>query len=230
MLSLKIFSGNSSVFRLFSSTAATFSDAIIKTDEKPSRDEVWKRRVKFADPVIQRLEKPQSKIYYAPEWILENTPRMDEKYTPLIHNVMTPEKWEYQNKVWYTWIVLLITFKFRLFGRIITLCPRQVSPLTLAFRIINLTNCISGLPKPVEVFHCEESFHFSVRKVWPACEFSWRMKVDDALLQLNFKNNKVCLCCILKYNRRSWEKSHGNQGSRKIEVDFNMCFCLRIQK
>jgi hypothetical protein len=64
----------------------------------------------------------------------------------------------------------------------------------------------TGLPKPVEVFHCEESFRFSPKRTWYACQFVERMKVDDALLQLKFQNNKVsfkltfnlplCLGCV----------------------------------
>ncbi|KAI6215173.1 hypothetical protein M3Y94_00354500 [Aphelenchoides besseyi] len=61
--------------------------------------ELWKRRQQFAEPKIQRFEKPTQKVYYAPEWELGKTKNDDEIYHPRKDCNITPEKWDYQNKV-----------------------------------------------------------------------------------------------------------------------------------
>uniref|UniRef100_A0A915N137 sphingomyelin phosphodiesterase n=1 Tax=Meloidogyne javanica TaxID=6303 RepID=A0A915N137_MELJA len=51
---------------------------------------------------IQRFEKPTPRIYYAPEWRLDKSGRRDgnlDKYSPMNNYGVTPEKWEYLNKV-----------------------------------------------------------------------------------------------------------------------------------
>ncbi|KAI6176892.1 Endo/exonuclease/phosphatase domain-containing protein [Aphelenchoides bicaudatus] len=75
----------------------------------------------------------------------------------------------------------------------------------------------TGRPKPVEVFHCEQSFHYAPRKIWYACQFIWRMKVDDALLQLKFKGDKACLILtttIEKAMERATKEFHINDPSK----------------
>lgn len=84
--------------RLFSSTAATYSDAVVESG-KLSKEEIWKRRSQLAKPTIQRFEKPSSKFYYAPEWDITETEKKDEVYSPLKRCLTTPQKWEYYNKV-----------------------------------------------------------------------------------------------------------------------------------
>uniref|UniRef100_A0A1I7SQL0 Large ribosomal subunit protein uL22m n=1 Tax=Bursaphelenchus xylophilus TaxID=6326 RepID=A0A1I7SQL0_BURXY len=51
----------------------------------------------------------------------------------------------------------------------------------------------TGLPKAAEVFHCVENIHSSTRKMFYACQFAWRMNVDDAISQLKFKLGKTSL-------------------------------------
>ncbi|KAF7632815.1 hypothetical protein Mgra_00007804 [Meloidogyne graminicola] len=51
---------------------------------------------------IQRFEKPTPKIYYAPQWRLDKSGQRDEnieKYSPMNNYGVTPDKWEYLNKV-----------------------------------------------------------------------------------------------------------------------------------
>lgn len=99
MLSLRLL--NPALLRRLSFSAATFSDAIVTPEEdKPSAYTIWKRRQQFSTPGIQRFEKPEPKIYYAPEWKHKDViPFMDEQYNPRKNCLTTPEKWEYQNKV-----------------------------------------------------------------------------------------------------------------------------------
>ncbi|CAD5228880.1 unnamed protein product [Bursaphelenchus okinawaensis] len=121
----------------------------------------WKKRLQFAKPHIQRFETPVRKVYYAPEWELKKVEDPDKDiYSPLKNYGMTPEKWEYQNKVVWP--------------------PGYVVPET-------------GLPKPPEVYHCIENIHFAPKKMFTSCQFAWRMKVKDALIQLKFKGGKGTL-------------------------------------
>ncbi|VDO21424.1 unnamed protein product [Haemonchus placei] len=51
-------------------------------------------------PKLQRDEVLSSKVYYAPEWDLDKKPSKDADYpNPLKNYGVTPEKWEYYNKV-----------------------------------------------------------------------------------------------------------------------------------
>uniref|UniRef100_A0A7I5E973 39S ribosomal protein L22, mitochondrial n=1 Tax=Haemonchus contortus TaxID=6289 RepID=A0A7I5E973_HAECO len=51
-------------------------------------------------PKLQRDEVLSSKVYYAPEWDLDKKPNKDADYpNPLKNYGVTPEKWEYYNKV-----------------------------------------------------------------------------------------------------------------------------------
>ncbi|KAI1729098.1 ribosomal protein l22p/L17e domain-containing protein [Ditylenchus destructor] len=63
-----------------------------------SQEEIWDRRQKLSRPSIQRFEKPAPKIYYAPEWKIDQS-KENETYSPLYQYGTTPEKWEYYNKV-----------------------------------------------------------------------------------------------------------------------------------
>lgn len=60
-------------------------------------------RTKFPIPhftPIQRVEKQLPKIYYAPEWKIDNsTDQGLSKYSPVKNFGTTPEKWEYYNKI-----------------------------------------------------------------------------------------------------------------------------------
>ncbi|KAK0418360.1 hypothetical protein QR680_013519 [Steinernema hermaphroditum] len=68
--------------------------------ENLSNEEKWKLRSQFAKPTIQRFEKPSSKVYFAPEWDLSKKPNGDEgDVDPVKGYGVTPEKWEYYNKV-----------------------------------------------------------------------------------------------------------------------------------
>ncbi|VDK55520.1 unnamed protein product [Anisakis simplex] len=63
-------------------------------------EEAWHRRRELRKPKMQRDERVKPKLYYAPEWDLDKKPNGDEGYPdPLKGYGMTPEKWEYQNKV-----------------------------------------------------------------------------------------------------------------------------------
>uniref|UniRef100_A0A0M3IIR0 Large ribosomal subunit protein uL22m n=1 Tax=Ascaris lumbricoides TaxID=6252 RepID=A0A0M3IIR0_ASCLU len=63
-------------------------------------DEAWRRRIRLRNPTLQRDEQVRPKLFYAPEWDLSKKPDGEEGYPdPLKGYGMTPEKWEYQNKV-----------------------------------------------------------------------------------------------------------------------------------
>ena len=49
----------------------------------------------------------------------------------------------------------------------------------------------TGFPKAKEVFHCRESIHYSVKKMWYPCQMIRRMNLPEAIKQLKFKENKV---------------------------------------
>ncbi|KAK6042468.1 hypothetical protein COOONC_20028, partial [Cooperia oncophora] len=68
---------------------------------------VWNRRVQLRKPILQRDEVISPKVYYAPEWELDKKPNKDAGYPdPLKGYGMTPEKWEYYNKVVWPPIML----------------------------------------------------------------------------------------------------------------------------
>ncbi|MCP9259024.1 39S ribosomal protein L22, mitochondrial [Dirofilaria immitis] len=64
-------------------------------------EEAWKRRIQLRQPKLQCDEQIKPKLYYAPEWDLEKRHDGEEgEAHPMIgQNVMTPEKWNYYNKV-----------------------------------------------------------------------------------------------------------------------------------
>ncbi|CAD6199034.1 unnamed protein product [Caenorhabditis auriculariae] len=84
-----------------SSTFSPTSEPIPKVSpEDLSAEDIWERRLKLRTPKLQRDEKLSSKVYYAPEWALDKKPNRDEGFPdPLKNYGMTPEKWEYYNKV-----------------------------------------------------------------------------------------------------------------------------------
>ncbi|VDM68871.1 unnamed protein product [Strongylus vulgaris] len=62
--------------------------------------QAWNRRLELRKPKLQRDEILSAKVYYAPEWDLEKKPNKDAGFPdPLKGYGMTPEKWEYYNKV-----------------------------------------------------------------------------------------------------------------------------------
>lgn len=69
------------------------------SSDVPGPEDVWRRRRQFAQPHIQRDEKPNYKTWWAPEWDLTKTETSDEVYSPLRRRLMTPDKWRYQNQV-----------------------------------------------------------------------------------------------------------------------------------
>ncbi|KAF1762174.1 hypothetical protein GCK72_010436 [Caenorhabditis remanei] len=84
--------------RAVSTSSAAFSIPV-KKDELSAKD-VWERRSKLRIPKLQKDEQLSSKVYFAPEWDLEKKPNLDEGFVdPLKGYGMTPEKWEYYNKV-----------------------------------------------------------------------------------------------------------------------------------
>ncbi|VDN02342.1 unnamed protein product [Thelazia callipaeda] len=64
-------------------------------------EEAWKRRIQLRQPKLQCDEEVKPKVYYAPEWDLSKRhDGEDGEAHPLIdQDVMTPEKWNYYNKV-----------------------------------------------------------------------------------------------------------------------------------
>ncbi|GMR40589.1 hypothetical protein PMAYCL1PPCAC_10784, partial [Pristionchus mayeri] len=60
----------------------------------------WRRRSALHKPVLQRDEVIPPKVYYAPEWRLDEKANGDEGLPdPLKEYGMTPEKWEHYNQV-----------------------------------------------------------------------------------------------------------------------------------
>uniref|UniRef100_A0A0N4ZSI3 Large ribosomal subunit protein uL22m n=1 Tax=Parastrongyloides trichosuri TaxID=131310 RepID=A0A0N4ZSI3_PARTI len=95
MLSRKIFTNCiKSIASYSSQLPPTIGNVELTNAEK------WKRRSQLRTPKIQREEIIAPKLYYSPEWVLENDD--ETKYiTPLNNYGMTPEKWEFYNKtVW----------------------------------------------------------------------------------------------------------------------------------
>ncbi|CAG9531315.1 unnamed protein product [Cercopithifilaria johnstoni] len=64
-------------------------------------EEAWKQRIKLRQPKLQRDEQVRPKLYYAPEWDLEKRhDGVEGEAHPMIgQDVMTPEKWNYYNKI-----------------------------------------------------------------------------------------------------------------------------------
>ncbi|KAK6739785.1 hypothetical protein RB195_008341 [Necator americanus] len=73
---------------------------IATTSIAPGSKEAWERRLELRKPKLQRDEVLSSKVYYAPEWELDKKPNKDAEFPdPLRNYGITPEKWEYYNKV-----------------------------------------------------------------------------------------------------------------------------------
>uniref|UniRef100_A0A0N5AQ02 sphingomyelin phosphodiesterase n=1 Tax=Syphacia muris TaxID=451379 RepID=A0A0N5AQ02_9BILA len=67
---------------------------------KVSNTEEWRRRSSLHKLKIQRFQEVKPKLYYAPEWNLDEYPDGEEgPVDPLRKYGTTPEKWEYYNKV-----------------------------------------------------------------------------------------------------------------------------------
>lgn len=79
---------------------ASTSSSSVALRNGVSVTEEWQRRNALHKPIIQRFEKTKPKLFYAPEWPLDENPNGDEGYpNPLKMYGMTPEKWNYYNKV-----------------------------------------------------------------------------------------------------------------------------------
>ncbi|KAK6055703.1 REX1 DNA Repair, partial [Cooperia oncophora] len=88
------------VHSTFEKAALQKVDDLASTSATPDAKEVWNRRVQLRKPILQRDEVLSPKVYYAPEWELDKKPNKDAGYPdPLKGYGMTPEKWEYYNKV-----------------------------------------------------------------------------------------------------------------------------------
>ncbi|KAF8358733.1 mrpl-22 [Pristionchus pacificus] len=62
--------------------------------------EEWRRRSALRTPVLQRDEVVPAKVYFAPEWPLDQKASDDEGWpNPMKGYGVTPEKWEHYNKV-----------------------------------------------------------------------------------------------------------------------------------
>ncbi|KIH62537.1 hypothetical protein ANCDUO_07180 [Ancylostoma duodenale] len=73
---------------------------VATTSIVPGSKEAWERRLELRKPKLQRDEVLSSKVYYAPEWELDKKPNKDAGFPdPLRNYGVTPEKWEYYNKV-----------------------------------------------------------------------------------------------------------------------------------
>ncbi|KAJ1358559.1 hypothetical protein KIN20_017021 [Parelaphostrongylus tenuis] len=73
---------------------------LASTSEVVGQEEVWSRRLELRKPKLQRDEVLSAKVYYAPEWELDKKPNGEDGFPdPLKGYGMTPEKWEYYNKV-----------------------------------------------------------------------------------------------------------------------------------
>ncbi|KAH7731595.1 Protein MRPL-22 [Aphelenchoides avenae] len=83
-------------------SAASSSTKVPSAETRPHNDpqKAWKERQELAKPTIQRFERPLApKLYYAPDWEIDFSEEKGEEYSPLKWYGMTPEKWEYYNKV-----------------------------------------------------------------------------------------------------------------------------------
>ncbi|EPB74595.1 REX1 DNA Repair [Ancylostoma ceylanicum] len=76
---------------------------IATTSVVPGSKEAWERRLELRKPKLQRDEVLSAKVYYAPEWELDKKPNKDAGFPdPLKNYGITPEKWEYYNKVHFS--------------------------------------------------------------------------------------------------------------------------------
>lgn len=66
-----------------------------------SRKDVWHLRESLSKPKIQRDEQVPLKVYYVPEWKTSHI-------NPLKKYGITPEKWEFYNKVLKNYFLLLV--------------------------------------------------------------------------------------------------------------------------
>ena len=83
-------------------SAASSSTKVPSVESRRHSDpkKAWKERQELAKPTIQRFERPLApKLYYAPDWEIDFSEEKGEEYSPLKWYGMTPEKWEYYNKV-----------------------------------------------------------------------------------------------------------------------------------
>lgn len=84
--------------RAVSTSTTVLATSVVKEDL--TAEQIWERRLKLRIPKLQKDEQLSSKVYFAPEWNLEKKANMDEGFVnPLRGYGMTPEKWEYYNKV-----------------------------------------------------------------------------------------------------------------------------------
>ncbi|CAJ0950909.1 unnamed protein product, partial [Mesorhabditis belari] len=68
--------------------------------QNPEAQEKWEKRLVLRKPVLQCDEVLPPKIYHAPEWDLDKrADKFDGPPDPMLGYGMTPEKWEYYNKV-----------------------------------------------------------------------------------------------------------------------------------
>ncbi|CAI4232386.1 unnamed protein product [Auanema sp. JU1783] len=83
---------NEAAISRVASRASSFSSSAAEKE--------WDRRIQLRKPKLQSEETLPSKVYYAPEWDLDKKANKDdEQPDPLKGYGMTPEKWEYYNKV-----------------------------------------------------------------------------------------------------------------------------------
>lgn len=99
MLRVLVRTGSEACRAVSTSTAVLSVHPVVKSEDLSAK-EIWDRRSKLRVPKLQKDEQLSSKVYFAPEWDLEKKPNLDEGFVnPLKGYGMTPEKWEYYNKV-----------------------------------------------------------------------------------------------------------------------------------
>ncbi|WKX99627.1 hypothetical protein Q1695_014480 [Nippostrongylus brasiliensis] len=90
----------SSAQRCLPSVAEDLPQAVPRASSAGESKQAWQQRYQLRTPKLQRDEVLSAKVYYAPEWDLDKKPNKDAGYPdPLKGYGMTPEKWEYYNKV-----------------------------------------------------------------------------------------------------------------------------------
>ncbi|CAJ0582692.1 unnamed protein product, partial [Mesorhabditis spiculigera] len=68
--------------------------------QDPIVRENWRKRAALRQPTLQCDERPTPRLFYAPEWELDKRhSQLDGEPDPLREYGVTPEKWEYYNKV-----------------------------------------------------------------------------------------------------------------------------------
>lgn len=87
------------IFSAMTSSSSSTKAPSVETRPHTDPEKAWKEREKLAVGAIQRYEKPTPKTYYAPEWQIDFSEEKGSEYSPLKWYGMTPEKWEYYNKV-----------------------------------------------------------------------------------------------------------------------------------